>query len=388
MEEIYEERKTQEKRIEASIARRYKYLGGNIMATKRLRRSLLCFLLVISIIIPKNTFAASINSREKFIKKIYTTIVNRETKVQFSYTGKDGSQLFDEYNELLAQACEIDDSKTSSDADYLKGIITKYGISYNGYKFVLEFSYYETMNQTKKLDTKIDSILKKLDVSKMTDYGKAKAIHDYIVSNVEYDSDLKKFSAYDALFKKSTVCNGYALLFYKMALKAGLECKYITGIGVTDNQQTNHAWNIVKLNKKWYLVDVTWDDPINGTKIYYDYFLKGSNTYSEDHYAADEYTTKTMNKKYPLATTNYKVKASDITMLSKYNMQVGKTKTLSIPIPEKTVIQWSSSDKSIATVSKKGKVVAKTSGKVIITAVVTLPTGTIKELTCQITVKD
>lgn len=358
------------------------------MASKRLRRSLLCILLVISISIPKDTLAASVNSREKFIKMIYTAIVNRETKVQFSYTGKDGDELFEEYNELLDQACEIDDTKTSDDADYLKGIITKYGVSYNGYRFVLEFSYYETKNQTKKLDTKIQSVLKKLGVSKMTDYGKAKAIHDYIVETVTYDSDLKKFSAYDAMFKKSTVCNGYALLFYKMALEAGLECKYITGIGITDNQQTNHAWNIVKLNKKWYLVDVTWDDPINGTKIYYDYFLKGSKTYSSDHYPADEYTTKKMIKKYPCATTDYKVKASDITMLSKYSMQVGGKKTLSIPSPENTTIQWNSSDTTVATVSKKGKVVGIASGEAVITAEVTLPNGITKELSCKVSVKD
>ena len=95
-----------------------------------------------------------------------------------------------------------------------------------------------------------------------------------------------------------------------------------------------------------------------------------------------------MAKKYPLATSNYKVKESDIKMLAKYSMQVGKSKTLTIPAPELTIIRWSSSDTQIATVTKKGKIVGKSSGEATVTATVALPSGITKELSCVVTVTD
>ena len=40
--------------------------------------------------------------------------------------------------------------------------------------------------------------------------------------------------------------------------KAGIPTQYIRGV----SNKGNHSWNIIKLNGKWYHVDVTWDDEI------------------------------------------------------------------------------------------------------------------------------
>ena len=48
-------------------------------------------------------------------------------------------------------------------------------------------------------------------------------------------------------------------------------------------------WNYVRINEKWYAIDVTWDDPIiadGGTlteEMRYKYFLKGSNEFLTNH---------------------------------------------------------------------------------------------------------
>ena len=53
---------------------------------------------------------------------------------------------------------------------------------------------------------------------------------------------------------------GYALLYKKMADAIGLECVFIEGNskGSVFGGWESHAWNAVKINDKWELLDVTW----------------------------------------------------------------------------------------------------------------------------------
>ena len=80
-----------------------------------------------------------------------------------------------------------------------------------------------------------------------------------------------------ALLKKLCVCEGYAVAFRKLMSSYHIPCKLVHGRANGES----HAWNIVKLDGKWYHIDVTWDDPIvngnNGnTNIHYEYFLKST----------------------------------------------------------------------------------------------------------------
>jgi len=70
-----------------------------------------------------------------------------------------------------------------------------------------------------------------------------------------------------ALIKKKGICGDYALLFYYLCDFAGIDCRYITGYAADGSRRlspsmsektTNHAWNAVMINGKWYLMDVTW----------------------------------------------------------------------------------------------------------------------------------
>lgn len=112
----------------------------------------------------------------------------------------------------------------------------------------------------------------------LSDYDKVKAIHDYIVGNVEYDYDLcygtsdhtDGFYCYGALIDHLAVCNGYSEAFYCLCLEAGVDCRVIV------SDQLNHAWNIVRLDGSYYYVDCTWDDTGGDAPIDYDFFLCGS----------------------------------------------------------------------------------------------------------------
>lgn len=49
-----------------------------------------------------------------------------------------------------------------------------------------------------------------------------------------------------------TVCDGYAACYTNLLRKAGIDAETVKG-GL-------HAWNLVKLNEKWYHMDICWDD--------------------------------------------------------------------------------------------------------------------------------
>ena len=141
------------------------------------------------------------------------------------------------------------------------------------------------------------------------DYKKILKIHDYIVDNAEYDSTYEKkgtYSIYGALVGKSCVCEGYAKALKYLANAVGIECEIVQGTAINNSGKSeSHAWNAVKINDTWYLVDATWDDPIfsgNGYKtnqFKYKYFLKGTNTFDKDHFVSNQFSEGGKEFKYP-----------------------------------------------------------------------------------------
>ena len=66
---------------------------------------------------------------------------------------------------------------------------------------------------------------------------------------------------YGALYNKKVVCEGYARTFKYILDGLGIENVLVSGTGTNSSGVTeSHAWNYVKIDEKWYGVDVTWDD--------------------------------------------------------------------------------------------------------------------------------
>lgn len=119
---------------------------------------------------------------------------------------------------------------------------------------------------------------------------KARAIYTWIALNIDYDTGLsgsrtKKASytyttqeeklqiekriqedlARQAIKSKKAVCYGYANLFKTLCNLTSMECEVINGTAKTrliDIGQhpgdINHAWNAVKIDNEWKLIDATW----------------------------------------------------------------------------------------------------------------------------------
>lgn len=267
--------------------------------------------MIVSLLLPNSTIIKAsstssvkqVRSQKELVKCIYTNLLAREKTFTMKYKGDWNDLGVDNLDSILKKVYAIDDKSTSDDFDYLKENVKRYSlkISSDGRTSKLTFtvSYRETKAQTEKVNKKIKSTLDSMDLEDKSDYVKIKKIHDYIVNRVTYDQSYSKYTAYNAMINKSAVCQGYALLFYKMATEAEIPCRIVTS--------DNHAWNIVKLGSKWYHLDATWDDPVSKKPVLrYDYFLKGSVTMTKAHNLSAEYKTKAFKKAYPISKTDYK----------------------------------------------------------------------------------
>ncbi len=100
--------------------------------------------------------------------------------------------------------------------------------------------------------------------------------HDWVAQNVAYDVEAlrgesrKVTDAYGVLQYGKSVCAGYSNALQLLCDELGIECVTISGYGrgasfdpYREEQMTaprsNHAWNAVKLEGQWHLVDVTWN---------------------------------------------------------------------------------------------------------------------------------
>lgn len=103
------------------------------------------------------------------------------------------------------------------------------------------------------------------------DDEKARAAFYWITRNIVYDCEGFRngngiAEINEVVEKRKAICAGYARLYKYLCDEMKLSCEVVsgfaTGISVNyisaDSLFTNHAWNAVKINKQWKLVDATW----------------------------------------------------------------------------------------------------------------------------------
>jgi hypothetical protein len=172
--------------------------------------------------------------------------------------------------------------------------------SVNNCTLVYGFEYRISKEQHEEFMKKEKEVLKSLKLDGLSEFEKIQKVYDYITANVTYDHNMTKgdltYTAYSALINNTSVCAGYANLFYKMATDAGLDARYIAN--------STHAWNIVRVGDKWYNVDATWDAGKNPNAYYY-FLISDDGFLDSDHGRLDEYKTDAYNKKYPTSKSNY-----------------------------------------------------------------------------------
>lgn len=161
---------------------------------------------------------------------------------------------------------------------------------------LLTFDYSLDIEIVKKhrrlLEERAEALLRELIRPGMTDFQKELVIHDYIVNYCTYDPTPSKSpeanSAYGVLCLGKAVCEGYAKAIKLLLDRAGVECLLVTGQALNSFTGTyqSHAWNIVKIEGKYYHLDATWDDPImkdGSNKLIHTYFNLPDEDIGRDH---------------------------------------------------------------------------------------------------------
>ena len=113
-----------------------------------------------------------------------------------------------------------------------------------------------------------------------SDIDKVKYAHDYLTNTIDYTHNDLDQSAYSGFVWKQTVCAGYAKCFAYMMHKMGIPCVVLLGYA-----GEAHAWNQLYLDGDYYVMDVTWDDPIGNpaNTYYYNYFNITEGEISKNH---------------------------------------------------------------------------------------------------------
>ena len=176
-----------------------------------------------------------------------------------------GQVTIDEFKEIYHEALlnnpEYYFVSRSVGYESINGYVTKATINY---EFEDKYDYW---NHRLGYNLSIDTCKRYIE-SDWTDVQKLQYINKYVCMVCNYDDSLvakHTKDSYGALVNKCAVCEGYSMAFMALCKSVGIECYLVT------SDSMGHAWNMVKVNDNYYMIDSTWNDTTNDR---YKYFMK------------------------------------------------------------------------------------------------------------------
>ncbi len=155
-------------------------------------------------------------------------------------------------------------------------------------------------------NNEIEALAKRITYGIENDSLKVVAICKWLMDNIEYDWDnYKREDKTDdcilpirILTHKKAICAGYSNFFHELCTFNNIQSEKISGfalgISVEDPKKlkniddSNHAWNAVKINEKWFLMDVTWaDDDKNPYQYDMEYLWGDPSVFIKKHLPED-----------------------------------------------------------------------------------------------------
>jgi hypothetical protein len=210
-------------------------------------------------------------------KKAYTSIANAVKNLETDVELKN-YEYIDE--DTTSEDVELVVFRFLLDHPEVFYIDEKYLISTNSNIFTtkvnITFTYLvssqdELNEKITEISNNMEKIMKNIDENE-DDFQKELVIHDYIgkittyyeYENVE-DIPTNCHNIYGALVEKLCVCDGFAKSMKILLNKCNIESILVTGA----LKDESHEWNLVKLNDKWYNLDLTSDKSITYNKNSY-----------------------------------------------------------------------------------------------------------------------
>lgn len=263
-----------------------------------MKRQMVSILIMLALFLSVLYIPPSIEVAAKSKKKIYSEIAEQflKRKKNFRITcsyDKTVQSIVDRinsnsdsryYSALHDITCQSDRSNTTDDGEYLYGILEQVYCYYaSGSLHFYDVKYFETKEQTKIVNRFTHELVKEIEKECSSRYKKIMCAYAFVIEQITYDTRKNcRFSAYAGYVKGKTVCNGYALMLYKILMEMGIPAKFVSGKLKDGKKWYPHAWNMVKYAGKWYNLDACSDDGDDG-EFYADFFMKTDKQLSKTH---------------------------------------------------------------------------------------------------------
>jgi len=150
-----------------------------------------------------------------------------------------------------------------------------------------------SVDDHKEMYARIQNIIGQIDPN-LPEASKAYKVYELLASEIEYaydengDIDISTDNAQGlrgALINNRCVCAGYAKALQQVLASVGIECKYISG----ETAVEGHAWNQIKIDDKWYNVDLTYDSNNIRETGNIENFLLSDDDFSYHHPRSSDY---------------------------------------------------------------------------------------------------
>jgi len=139
------------------------------------------------------------------------------------------------------------------------------------------------------------------------EFDKVKKAHDWTALNIRYNAGaffsgkIPAQTVSNVISSGLAVCAGYSEVFLYLCKLLDIECETVTGYARGYGRSvfkseypygSNHAWNKVKIDGGWYLIDTTWDSGyVNGrsyiAKYTTSYLFPPPEQYIHDHFPSN-----------------------------------------------------------------------------------------------------
>ena len=154
---------------------------------------------------------------------------------------------------------------------------------------VLRPQYLYPQREYKALINKILAKIKEMKdiIMKLpSELAREKYIHDYLCKHVVYkEIGPDSHCVLGPLFKGEGVCEGIAETAHALLSAVGINSHIVCGDALEpDGSKTPHAWNVVQINNRWHLLDITYDNTLSSPDlIRYDYFNLSARELAHTH---------------------------------------------------------------------------------------------------------
>ncbi len=262
----------------------------------------------------------SVQEAGSFLKE---KMLRQEETVQFTYLAEKLSGIQNTIFDMVYMEATRDElTGPVGEGDYLWASLLgyewkssyQYDAANSRYivKVTLQFTYLTNAEQEAYITQNVSRILASLPLSGRTEPEKAWILYRYVCDHVDYvsadvydpviedvvsqENSGKRIyhTAYGALTQQAAVCQGFAILYYRLCKEAGIPVRFVVS--------SNHAWNIVRLDGVWYNVDPTWDGERAVTT--YTWFLKDMLDF-EGHTRESLSIRKLPGDEFPMAEASY-----------------------------------------------------------------------------------